>query len=485
MNLPNALTLARIFLVPLLVVVLLTKFEAELVFGVPKEVLGAAIFGLAALTDWLDGYLARRRNEITHFGQMMDPLADKLLITAALVSLVQMGLAETWMVAIILGRELAVTVLRSLAYGRGVSIPASRLGKVKMVTQVVAILLLILGNQVWLFWGARSGRTVARARRGVGLGRRLLPALQSRARQPESRGIRGRSTAPLARRPYTPPRPPERTTRRLVENPPAYRWGAMRSPSLMASRAELMRTVAWSSSTSTASACAISVTGPRSPSAARKTVSRCPAAKPWSAPRSTTAYWRGRDRGAGVRRIQNRAVRGVVRFTSRGDRWEFRPGGWMQEVTPPEPVTHLDDLRDRCRAVDCGDPHPADRLENGAKDQRSARDPTDEKLLADLDAALTPTTDHERVARPVEEPRGSVLRAEKRERGVQVACRQAGRARDLGGATESLRLGRRRGGGNEARRDDHAHSESVHAAGRHIEIDHRSCRSSATFRSAI
>ena len=152
MNLPNALTLARIFLVPLLVVVLLTKFEAELVFGVPKEVLGAAIFGLAALTDWLDGHLARRRNEITHFGQMMDPLADKLLITAALVSLVQMGLAETWMVAIILGRELAVTVLRSLAYGRGVSIPASRLGKVKMVTQVVAILLLILGNQVWLFW---------------------------------------------------------------------------------------------------------------------------------------------------------------------------------------------------------------------------------------------------------------------------------------------------------------------------------------------
>lgn len=152
MNLPNALTLARIFLVPLLVVVLLTKFEAELVFGVPKEVLGAAIFGLAAFTDWLDGYLARRRNEITQLGQMMDPLADKLLITAALVSLVQMGLAETWMVAIILGRELAITVLRSLAYGRGVTIPASRLGKVKMVAQVVAILLLILGNQVWLFW---------------------------------------------------------------------------------------------------------------------------------------------------------------------------------------------------------------------------------------------------------------------------------------------------------------------------------------------
>ena len=151
MNLPNTLTLGRIFLVPLLVVVLLTKFEGELVLGVPKEVLGAAIFGLAALTDWLDGYLARRRNEITQFGQMMDPLADKLLITAALVSLVQMGRAETWMVAIILGRELAVTVLRSLAHGRGLPMPASGLGKLKMVLQVVAVLLLILGSRVWLF----------------------------------------------------------------------------------------------------------------------------------------------------------------------------------------------------------------------------------------------------------------------------------------------------------------------------------------------
>ncbi|HIE94189.1 MAG TPA: hypothetical protein EYQ83_15510, partial [Acidobacteria bacterium] len=84
MNLPNSLTLARIFLIPLLVVVLLTKFDG-------KELVGAAIFGLAALTDWLDGFLARRRKQVTTFGQLMDPLADKLLITAALVSLVQMG----------------------------------------------------------------------------------------------------------------------------------------------------------------------------------------------------------------------------------------------------------------------------------------------------------------------------------------------------------------------------------------------------------
>lgn len=140
MNLPNSLTLARIFLIPLLVVVLLTKFDG-------KELVGAAIFGLAALTDWLDGFLARRRKQVTTFGQLMDPLADKLLITAALVSLVQMELAPAWMVAVILGRELGVTVLRSVAYSRGITIPASPLGKVKMMSQVVAILLLILGRE--------------------------------------------------------------------------------------------------------------------------------------------------------------------------------------------------------------------------------------------------------------------------------------------------------------------------------------------------
>ena len=151
MNLPNTLTLARIFLVPLLVVVLLTRFEAQLILGMPKEVIGAAIFGLAAITDWLDGYLARRRKQVTVLGQLMDPLADKLLITAAFIALVQMGLAPAWMVVVILGRELGITVLRSLVHARGVVIPASRLGKVKMVSQVVAILLLMLSNQVWLF----------------------------------------------------------------------------------------------------------------------------------------------------------------------------------------------------------------------------------------------------------------------------------------------------------------------------------------------
>jgi len=146
MNLPNSLTVSRIFLVPLLVVVLLTKFEGRVILGIPKELVGAAIFGLASLTDWLDGYLARRRQQVTALGQVIDPLADKLLTSAALISLVQMDLASAWMVAVIIGREMAVTALRSLAYARGVAIAASKLGKVKMVAEVVAILALILGH---------------------------------------------------------------------------------------------------------------------------------------------------------------------------------------------------------------------------------------------------------------------------------------------------------------------------------------------------
>src|SRR5438132_7982276 len=138
MNLPNALTVTRIFLVPLLVVVLLTQFEGRNVLGLAPEIVGAAIFAVASLTDWADGYLARRRKQITPLGQMIDPLADKLLTLAALVSLVQLDLAPAWMVAVILGRDFAVTALRSLAYSRNVAMAASPLGKFKMVAQVVA-----------------------------------------------------------------------------------------------------------------------------------------------------------------------------------------------------------------------------------------------------------------------------------------------------------------------------------------------------------
>jgi CDP-diacylglycerol--glycerol-3-phosphate 3-phosphatidyltransferase len=145
MNLPNSLTLVRMFLVPLLVVVLFTEFEGRRLAGIPIELVAAAIFGLASLTDWLDGYLARRRRQVTWLGQMLDPIADKLLTSAAFISLVQLGLAPAWMVALIIGREFGVTALRSLAYNRGITMPASRLGKMKMVSQVVCILLLIVG----------------------------------------------------------------------------------------------------------------------------------------------------------------------------------------------------------------------------------------------------------------------------------------------------------------------------------------------------
>jgi len=146
MNLPNSLTLTRICLAPLLVVVLLTNFEGRNIFGVPHEIVGAFIFAVASVTDWLDGYLARRRKQITAFGQVIDPSADKLLTCAALISLVRMEYASALLVTLIIGREFAVTALRQFAYARGVAMPASRLGKIKMVAQVVAILALILAH---------------------------------------------------------------------------------------------------------------------------------------------------------------------------------------------------------------------------------------------------------------------------------------------------------------------------------------------------
>jgi CDP-diacylglycerol--glycerol-3-phosphate 3-phosphatidyltransferase len=114
--------------------------------GIPNEFVGAAIFGLASLTDWADGYLARRRKQVTPLGQFIDPFADKLLTIAAFISIVQLDLAPAWLVAIIIGREFAVTALRSLGYARGVAMPASPLGKIKMIAEVVAILALILSH---------------------------------------------------------------------------------------------------------------------------------------------------------------------------------------------------------------------------------------------------------------------------------------------------------------------------------------------------
>ncbi len=147
MNLPNLLTLSRIFLVPLLVAVLLRKDAIELDTGVvvlTRELIALVIFLAAALTDMLDGYLARRRRQVTPVGKLLDPIADKVLVSAALISLVELGRVEAWMVVLIVSREFAVSALRNVALTHGVTISASGIGKAKMVTQVTAVGLLLL-----------------------------------------------------------------------------------------------------------------------------------------------------------------------------------------------------------------------------------------------------------------------------------------------------------------------------------------------------
>jgi CDP-diacylglycerol---glycerol-3-phosphate 3-phosphatidyltransferase len=146
MNLPNSLTILRIFCVPLLVVVLLTRQPNLVLFGQPLhfEIWGVLILLAAAATDAADGYFARKRGEITTLGILLDPIADKLLISAAFISLVEMGLAPAWMVVIIIGREFTVLGLRNIASAEGLTIPASALGKTKMGLQVIAATALIL-----------------------------------------------------------------------------------------------------------------------------------------------------------------------------------------------------------------------------------------------------------------------------------------------------------------------------------------------------
>lgn len=145
MNLPNALTLSRIFVVPLLVVVLLTPF-AEDWFGVGRHIFGVTLFLGAAFTDYLDGKLARSRRQVSTLGKLLDPIADKLLISAALISLVENRLIPAWAVVVIVGREFAVSGLRSIAASEGIIIAASRMGKFKMLAQVVAIATLIVSS---------------------------------------------------------------------------------------------------------------------------------------------------------------------------------------------------------------------------------------------------------------------------------------------------------------------------------------------------
>ena len=147
MNLPNTLTLLRIFFVPLLVAALVQQ-NLEIRWNgqvwVTNEFLALAIFIVAALTDLLDGYLARRWGQITTVGTLLDPIADKLLISAALVALVEIHKVPAWMVILIIGREFAVSGLRSIAAAEGYTIKASELGKTKMMAQVVAIAMIML-----------------------------------------------------------------------------------------------------------------------------------------------------------------------------------------------------------------------------------------------------------------------------------------------------------------------------------------------------
>src|SRR5262249_24255234 len=145
MNLPNLLTLIRIFIVPLLVVVLLTRCAEDWI-GLQQHIAGVSLFLFAAITDVLDGWIARRRKQVSRIGALLDPIADKLLVSAAFISLVENRVAPAWAVVIIIGREFAVSGLRAGAAGEGLAIPASKAGKFKMFTQVVTIALLMTSS---------------------------------------------------------------------------------------------------------------------------------------------------------------------------------------------------------------------------------------------------------------------------------------------------------------------------------------------------
>ena len=176
-NLPNILTILRILLVPILVVVLLTKFEG-------KEFVGLGVFLLAAFTDFLDGFIARRWKLVTPLGKLLDPAADKILTSAAFISLVEMGLAPAWMVVTIVGREFAVSTLRSVAASQNIVIAAALSGKIKTTTQVIAISLLIIHAQLgslqflskWALWAALIMSVYSGVEYAVNYARGLLTA---------------------------------------------------------------------------------------------------------------------------------------------------------------------------------------------------------------------------------------------------------------------------------------------------------------------
>jgi len=180
LNLPNVLTVIRILLVPVLLAALLQEAK-------PGETLAAIVFAVASFTDALDGWIARRQNTVSTFGKLMDPLADKLLVTAALVSLVSLQRLSAWVAMVIIAREFAVTGLRQLAMEHGEVIHASSWGKIKTAAQIAMVLVLILveGSPLWvdlLVYLAVVTTVVSGADYFFGLRRRIEDARRERAR---------------------------------------------------------------------------------------------------------------------------------------------------------------------------------------------------------------------------------------------------------------------------------------------------------------
>lgn len=152
MNLPNSITVSRICCVPLLIWLLSRSCPLHSFYG-EQEILASVLFILASITDGVDGYLARKRGQITTMGILLDPIADKLMVSAAFICLVELNprIVPAWIAVVVIGREFLVSGLRSIAASEGFTIQASELGKLKMVTQIVAVVAAILDHR-WIVW---------------------------------------------------------------------------------------------------------------------------------------------------------------------------------------------------------------------------------------------------------------------------------------------------------------------------------------------